>query len=202
MSPASQPTLSLAHGLAFEDLYRRPGLERIDRAFDAFLAAAEAPLHARYVAARSAPDALEYKAEAELLIAVAPHFDRFVAGLFGIEDEWRRLVRSHHDLEPLFRVKRKFVQRRAMLKIKADEALGLDGAALEADIARRLGGTFEELAFARRVLEWQADEAGHAEDLAAAERFAAWAAHTAEGRRKYKGGVLFKPPQRVEPMNL
>ena len=202
MSPAPQPTLALAHGLAFEDLYRRAGLERIDAEFDAFLAAADAALHARYGAARRDPASLEYKAEAELLIAVAPHFDRFVANLFGIEEEWQRLVRSHHDLEPLFRVKRKFVQRRAMLKIKADEALGLDGPALEADVAGRLGGAFDEIAFARRVLEWQADEPNHADDLAAAERFAAWAAHTAEGRRRYKGGVLFKPPQRVDPMKL
>jgi hypothetical protein len=124
---------------------------------------------------------------------VAPHLDRFVAQLFGIEPEWERLVDAHHELDPLFRVKRKFVQRRAMLKIKADEALGLDGRALEADITARLGGTFDELVFATRVLEWIADEPKHAEDLAAAERFAAWAAHTPEGQRRYRSGVLFKP---------
>src|SRR5688572_19655723 len=109
MSPAT-PSLSLAHGLAFEDLYRRPGLVRIDLAFDAHLAGADAELHVRYAAARADPASLAYKAEAELLIAVAPHFDRFVARLFGIEPEWERLVDSHHELDPLFRVKRKFVQ--------------------------------------------------------------------------------------------
>jgi hypothetical protein len=201
MLPAAQ-SLSLAHGLALEDLYRRPGLERIDAEFVRFLASADAALQERYAAARSEPASLEYKAEAELLIAVAPHLDRFVARLFSIEPQWEELKESHHELDPLFRVKRKFVQRRAMLKIKADEALGLDGPALEAEIAARLGGRFDELTFARRVLEWQADEPNHADDLAAAERFAAWAAHTPEGRRKYRGGVLFKPPQRVDPMNL
>jgi NADPH-dependent glutamate synthase beta subunit-like oxidoreductase/NAD(P)H-flavin reductase len=201
MSPAL-PSLTLAHGLAFEDLYRRPGLERIDTAFDAHLAAADSELHARYVAGRADPASLATKVEAELLIAVAPHLDRFVAQLFGIEPEWERLVDAHHELDPLFRVKRKFVQRRAMLKIKADEALGLDGRALEADITARLGGTFDELVFATRVLEWIANEPKHAEDLAAAERFAAWAAHTPEGQRRYRSGVLFKPPRRVDPMNL
>src|SRR5688572_28910955 len=159
MSPAPR-SLSLAHGLAFEDLYRRAGLERIDIEFARFLAAADADLHSRYAAARSAPASLEYKAEAELLIGVAPHLDRFVARLFGIEAEWETLKESHHELDPLFRVKRKFVQRRAMLKIKADEALGRHGLALEADIVERLGGgAFDELVFARRVLEWQANEA-------------------------------------------
>ncbi len=201
MSALSQPP-SLAFGLGFEDLYHRSGLERVDAEFVRSLEAADAPLAQRLHDARRAPDAFEYKVEAELLIAVAPHLDAFVAKLFRIEPEWKALVDAHHELAPLFRVKRKFVQRRAMLKIKADEAAGLDGAALEADVAARLGGRFEELEFARRVLEWLADESHHADDLAAAERFAAWAAHTPEGRRRYRGGVLFKPPQRVDPMNL
>src|SRR5690349_25135823 len=114
MSPPQSPTL--AYGLQFPDLYRREGLVRIDAAFDAALQGEDAALHARYRDARSDPSALEYKAEAELLIAVAPHLDRFMAGLFGIVPEWEQLVDAHHDLSPLFRVKRKFVQRRAMLK--------------------------------------------------------------------------------------
>jgi NADPH-dependent glutamate synthase beta subunit-like oxidoreductase/NAD(P)H-flavin reductase len=201
MSSTSQ-SLKLAFGLEFPDLYRRTGLDRLDQAFVAALGAADAALHDRFAAARAAPAALDYKAEAELLLAVAPHLDRFVARLFDIEEAWEDLHDSHHRLAPLFRVKRKFVQRRAMLKVKADEAEGLDGEALEAAVAARLGGTFDELAFANRVLEWIADETAHAEDLALAERFAAWAAHTAEGRRRYRAGVLFRPPQRVDPMSL
>ncbi|HYC37147.1 MAG TPA: FAD-dependent oxidoreductase [Usitatibacter sp.] len=200
MSSASP--LALAFGLRFQDLYTRDGLVSIDGHFTGALAAADAPLHARYLAARAAPQSLAYKEEAELLIGVAPHLDRFVAALFGIGDEWAELVEGHHRLAPLFRVKRKFVQRRAMLKVKADEAAGLDGEALLAEVSRRMGGRFDELAFAERVLEWVADEPAHAEDLAAAERFAAWAAHTPEGRHRFRDGVLFKPPQRVDPMHL
>jgi len=151
-------SLSLAFGLGFEDLYHRSGLERLDAQFVRFLEGADAALALRLQEARRAPDTLEYKAEAELLIAVAPHLDAFVAKLFGIEGEWATLVERHHELAPLFRVKRKFVQRRAMLKVKADEAATLDGPALEADIAARLGGRFDELEFARRVLAWLADE--------------------------------------------
>ena len=50
------------------------------------------------------------------------------------------LGHAHHRLAPLFRVKRKFVQRRAMLKIKADEAATLEGPALEADVAKLKAG--------------------------------------------------------------
>jgi NADPH-dependent glutamate synthase beta subunit-like oxidoreductase/NAD(P)H-flavin reductase len=199
---AAEPFLRLAFGLAFEDLYDPAGLARLDAAFSETLAAADAALHARWREARANPDALAYKAEAELLIEVAPHLDRFVARLFGIEEEWQALVQGHHRLAPLFRVKRKFVQRRAMLKIKSDEAERLDGAALEAEVAKLLGGAFDELAFAERVLAWLADETAHAAEIALAERFSAWAAHTAEGRRRHRGGVLFKPPQRVDPLHL
>src|SRR3954463_5049877 len=113
MSALSQPP-SLAFGLGFEDLYHRSGLERVDAEFVRSLEAADAPLAQRLHDARRAPDALEYKVEAELLIAVAPHLDAFVAKLFRIEPEWKALVDAHHELAPLFRVKRKFVQRRAM----------------------------------------------------------------------------------------
>jgi len=55
--------LKLAHGLAFEDLYRRAGLLRLDRHFLDFLAAAEPPLADRVAAARAAPGALAAKDE-------------------------------------------------------------------------------------------------------------------------------------------
>src|SRR5688572_26319791 len=194
--------LSLAFGLRFEDLYAREGLERVDRAFIDALRARDDGLAERLLAARAAPESMAYKDEADLLLEAAPDLDRFIARLFGIEAQWEDLVDGHHRLAPLFRVKRKFVQRRAMLKIKADEAATLDGAALEHEVARRLGGAFDELAFANAVLEWQADEPSHAEDLVAAERLAAWAAHTPEGRRRFADGVLFRPPQRVDPMHL
>src|SRR4051812_40489397 len=199
---SASPALALGSGLAFEDLYRREGLQRIDHAFYGHLRESDAQLHQRYDDARKRHADLPYKEEADLLIAVGPHLDRFIATLFGIEEEWAELVESHHRLAPLFRVKRKFVQRRAMLKVKADEAATLDGPALESQVAARLGGRFEELAFAERVLEWLADEKAHTDDLSLAERFAAWAAHTAEGRWRFRDGVLFKPPQRVDPLHL
>src|SRR5438046_445039 len=65
-----------------------------------------------------------------------------------------------------------------------------------------LDASFDELKFAQAVLAWQADEPAHAAQLDVAERFAAWAAHTTEGRWQHRDGVLFKPPQRVDPMNL
>src|SRR6185436_5369496 len=200
--PSSMHDLSLAFVLRFEDLYERQGLEELDARFLARLREADAAAADRLIAARADPTSLAVRDEAEMLIAIAPHLDRFIAELFGIVEEWEDLVDGHHRLAPLFRVKRKFVQRRAMLKIKADEAAALDGPALEAQVVALLGSPFDELRFAESVLAWMADEANHAAELSLAERFAAWAAHTSEGRLAHRDGVLFKPPQRVDPMNL
>ncbi len=201
-SENDSPALSLSFGFRFEDLYDAGGLARLDARFLSTLEAADPGVSARLLAARASPESLATKEEAELLLAVSPILDDFIAELFGIVPEVDRLVAAHTETEPIFRVKRKFVQRRAMLKIKADEAAAFDGPRLEAELAAKLGGRFEELAFSRAVLEWQADEAANAEALSLAERFCAWAAHTAEGRRRHRAGVLFKPPQKVEPLAL
>jgi NADPH-dependent glutamate synthase beta subunit-like oxidoreductase/NAD(P)H-flavin reductase len=202
MNAAAPAPLRLAFDLAFEDLHGRDGLVKVDGAFVDWVRRADAALADKLVELRASQEGLAYKAEADFLISLAPHLDAFVAHLFAIETEWDALNRAHHRLAPLYRVKRKFVQRRAMLKIKADAAEALDGPALEREVAALLGGAFDELAFAEAILAWQADEKAHGSELDLAERFSAWAAHTAEGRRRYRHGVLFKPPQRVDPMNL
>src|SRR6187399_74712 len=58
----------LTHGLSFNDLYDRDGLGRLDAAFAAWLQGIDAGLHARLMAARTAPDALAPKDESNLLI--------------------------------------------------------------------------------------------------------------------------------------
>jgi NADPH-dependent glutamate synthase beta subunit-like oxidoreductase/NAD(P)H-flavin reductase len=180
--------LRLRFDILFEDLYTREGLVRLDAAFLQFLAEADAGLRARLDAGRGAPP--QGKDESELLIALAPHAEDFLARLFGIEAEVQALAARHHELAPLYSVKRLFVQRRALHKVKPEDAKP-DG--------------FEfttELDFARRVAGWQKDEAAHAQELEAAARYAAWAATTPEGRAKHKAGVLFKAPHKLDFMRL
>jgi NADPH-dependent glutamate synthase beta subunit-like oxidoreductase/NAD(P)H-flavin reductase len=93
-----------------------------------------------------------------------------------------------------------------MNKYKADEAAGFDAdrlrAQLEVLIGEPLAGLSGELAFARRVGEWGADEAAHAQEIDLALRYAAWAAHTREGRALHRKGVLFKAPHKLDFMRL
>ena len=131
--------LSLAFDLRFADLYSVEGARTIDRRFGEHLRAADVALAERLDAARAAPDALNRKDEAALLIDVAPHLEDFLAKLFGVEAEVRALEARHHESAPLFAVRRQFVQRKAMNAHKADIAAAFDGASLRGQLDRLLG---------------------------------------------------------------
>src|SRR6185369_2447728 len=125
---------------------------RLDRAFLDHLREGDAALAERLIAGRTDPSALPAKAESELLIAIGPHLEDFLADLFDIESDVRTLEAEHHRWAPLFAVKRTFVQRKSMNAHKAEEAGTFDGAALRRDVEARIGaplsGKEGELAFA------------------------------------------------------
>ncbi|HZP91747.1 MAG TPA: FAD-dependent oxidoreductase [Burkholderiales bacterium] len=195
---AARAQLELGFGFGFHDLYSTDGLRRLDSAFLDALGGADAALRARLEAGRADPAALARKAESELLIALGPHLEDFCARLFGIEAEVRALAARHRTLAPVYACKRQFVQRKAMTAFRPEQAAGFDGAALEARLVGWFSEPFSELAFARHVQRWQEDEAGQAERLDTAMRYAAWAAHTPAGRERHRAGVLFKTPHKLD----
>ncbi len=188
----------LGFGFSFAELAEREGLVRLDRLFLEGLAAEDAALHARLMAARAAPDALAVKDESELVVALGPHLDGFVAALFGIEAETLALALETHALDPIHACKRLFVQRQAVKKYP--DPAGFDGAALRAALEAVIGGALTEAVFAERVTAWEA--AGDAEVLDVAMRYAAWATLTSAGRAAHAGGTLFRVPHRVDPQHL
>src|SRR5512134_1716720 len=164
--------MALAFGIRFSDLYERDGLLRVDAAFLGFLGEIDAALRERLISARQKiPSG---KDESDLLVALAPHVEDFLARLFGIEAQARELAGRHNELAPLYSVKRLFVQRRAMHKVKPEDA-------------RPDGFNFTtELDFARQVTAWLKDEAAHQGELETAARYAAWATSTPEGKAKHR----------------
>jgi NADPH-dependent glutamate synthase beta subunit-like oxidoreductase/NAD(P)H-flavin reductase len=191
-----------ASGLEFRDLYEHDGLQKVDALFLERLQPVDPALQEALLLARANPDALAPKQESELLIALAPHVDDYVAWLFGIEAEVAALSARHHELTPIFSVKRNFVQRKAMHKVKAPEAEAIDGPALAQKLEALFGEPLAELSFARHVAAWQQDEAANHDALDAALQYAAWAALSAAGREKHRGGVLFKAPHKLDPLHL
>src|SRR6266481_9139322 len=189
--------LALKHGLEFDDLYRRDGLARIDALFVEHLRAGDVDLHNRLLTGRRDPGALEAKAESELIIDLAPHLEDFIGELFAIAPELRALQARHHELAPIYAVKRLFVQRRAVKGVTAEQAEALDGPALAAALEAKFGESLTELSFATHVARWLEDEATHQDALDLAQRYAAWATLSPAGRKTHRRGVLFKVPHRL-----
>src|ERR1700746_2619187 len=202
--------LVLAHGLSFADLYDRKGLVRLDQAFVAFLAETDVVLHERLMTARLEPGAIERQTESDLLVDLAPHLEDFIGDLFGITGDVRALQARHHALAPLYSVKRLFVQRRAIKGVKETDAEALDGPGLARELDHLMSATpDEEIAipacerrYAEHVTAWLDEETAKAEALATAQRYAAWATLSEEGRRKHRRGVLFKVPHRLDMQHL
>jgi NADPH-dependent glutamate synthase beta subunit-like oxidoreductase/NAD(P)H-flavin reductase len=199
--------LELGFDLRFADLYDDAGLHKVDAAFLAELAAVDAALHARLAAARRGQPTPDARAHSQLLLDLAPHVDDFIGSLFGVRAEIAKLAEQHHRLAPLYEIKRQFVQRSAAKGFNETTAGALDGDGLRAALAGRIGaapddGAAFELAFARQVQAWQADEAAHAAELDLALKYAAWALYTEAGRRRHHKGLLFKVPAKVDALHL
>jgi NADPH-dependent glutamate synthase beta subunit-like oxidoreductase/NAD(P)H-flavin reductase len=185
-------------GTLFADLATRDGLVRLDKRFLHELQAADAELYGRLLAARAMPDALDSKAESDLIVALGPQLESFVAGMFGIAAEIDALAAETHRLDPIHACKRLFVQRRAV-KTYADPS-GFDGAALRATLEAAMGEALSEGRFASHVEQWERNQ--RAGELDVAMRYAAWATLTEAGRALHRGGTLFRVPHKIDPQHL
>ena len=205
-------------GIKFEDLYKREGLSKVDAAFVADLAAANADVHNRFVAARNNPEALLPKDHSNLLIEVAPYVEDYLGKLFGIENDVKAMQAAHHELGAIYTVKRLFVQRQAAKKIKPEEAATLDGEALAKELEKQFSvhpkdllswakhgsrnGTAFEHAYAANVAMWLEHQETYAAALDLAARYGAWALYSEAGKHKHLIGVLFKQPKKLDFQNL
>jgi NADPH-dependent glutamate synthase beta subunit-like oxidoreductase/NAD(P)H-flavin reductase len=198
------PTLELAFGFSFSDLYRHEGLARIDARFAKTLAAAAPELAERLKAARSDPDDLKPINESRLLLDLAPHLDAFLGELFGIKEALSALAERHAGDATLLECKRLFVQRRAARKLRPEEAATIDGPALEKELAKQgsLSLPLGDRAFAECVMGWLNDEAECTEQIDLATRYAAWAIHSEEGRKRWQDSILFRRPEKTDPFHL
>jgi NADPH-dependent glutamate synthase beta subunit-like oxidoreductase/NAD(P)H-flavin reductase len=195
--------IQLGFGLRIEDLYNNAFLPKLDALFLMELEASEPTLAQRLLEVRSNPSALDRRQSSDLILEIVPYFEDFIGNLFLISREIGEVQARHTGLAPIYAVKRKFVQRhKAVVTITAAQAAEFDAASLAADMAKALGEPLNEMSFARKVQQWMTDEVAHAEALAVAGRYAAWALLTPQGRAKHKSGVLFKKPHNLEPMHL
>ena len=197
---------SLSHGLGFTDLYDREGLVRLDAAFVGWLKESHVEAHARLMAARAAPDALADKDESNLLIELARPLEDFLGALFGVAAEAAELRARHNKLAPVFDCKRLFVQRYVTRAIKADAAAALDGdeglgrgrpAGTARGRAGRVGTRLRD-SRARHRSAPSSRSTAPTPEIEALTRYAAWALHSPEGKKRHRDGPLFKVPHKLD----
>ena len=194
--------LTLRFGFSFEDLYRREGLVRLDAVFLEQLRASNGDLHTSLIEARLNPEALAAKKQSDLIIEVAPHLEDFVGELFRIESAVKSLQARHDVLAPIYAFKRKFVQKKAISGVTREQASEIDGLALAAELEMLFSEPLTEQSFFEHVSRWLDDEAEHASQLQTAAQFAAWASLSPAGIAKYRHGVLFRVPHKLDPAHL
>ncbi|MFL6350816.1 MAG: FAD-dependent oxidoreductase [Bryobacteraceae bacterium] len=194
--------LSLPYGLDFEDLYEREGLVKLDAVFLDQLSESAPWLHARLMEARQQPAALDRKQNSELIVELAPYLEDFIGHLFGIQAELREMQFRHAELAPIYSVKRRFVQRKALTGYTVERAMAINGLAVAAELEALMQEPLTEASFAKHVARWLEAEPEHAQHLQLAAQYAAWATLTPEGKARHGHGVLFKVPHKLDPYHL
>ena len=201
-STPAYPSLALAFGFSFSDLYDRPALARLDSTFLSWLGERNPDLSERLVAARRDHADIPRKQASELILEAGPYLEDFIAELFGITAELRQLQEAHSQYASLFSVKRRFVFKKAASGMTKEKADAINGFGLQTELEKQFGEPVTEESYSRHVFTWLEDEAAHAEQLRMAADYAAWAAFSTEGRRLHQGDVLFKLPHKLDPLHL
>ncbi len=199
---ATSDQLNLAFGFSFEDLYAREGLVRLDAQFLEYLQGLDAELATRLTEARAKPDALDRKQQSVLIVDVAPHVENFIGELFGIREAFATSQKRHQKLDAFQTVKRKFLQRKALSRVKPEDAADLNGDALAAELSNYMGGPVSEENYVEHVAKWLDDAEAHESHLETAAKYAQWATLTEAGHHKHRHGSLFKFAQKLDMEHL
>jgi NADPH-dependent glutamate synthase beta subunit-like oxidoreductase/NAD(P)H-flavin reductase len=128
--PAEPSTLTLGvPGFTYADLYRPERLRDLHDVFLREVGEADADLRRRWDEYRAAPDARGSAPEVSLLyVRMAPYLSRFLARMFRIEEEVRRLAAATAEQDVLFRFKADFMRRRVLPLLKSGQAVAVTDA--------------------------------------------------------------------------
>src|SRR5579884_2210641 len=201
MIATSQET-QFPFGLTFPDLYDREGLVRLDQAFLNELKATDVVLFNRVMEARAGAGPQGRKEQSELILDLAPHLEDFLADLFGIQPEIRKLRERQDELAAMYTVKRRFIHKKALTGMNEEKVAGINGPELGRELEAIFGEPLTDESFSAHVSKWMEAEPEHAEQIRRAAQYAAWATLSPQGRAAHHGTRLFKAPSKIDPYNL
>jgi NADPH-dependent glutamate synthase beta subunit-like oxidoreductase/NAD(P)H-flavin reductase len=138
-TPATSKTQTLKinlRGYSYEDLYNPFKLKELTDIFYQGVEADDPELYASFKAyAEAKGEGWDPVQTSSILVRMGPYLSRFIAKMFGVEDERARVAAWTADEMTVQKIKRDFVMRRAVKKVKQDDAAVLDLKAIEGDVA-------------------------------------------------------------------
>ncbi|GAO35977.1 pyridine nucleotide-disulfide oxidoreductase [Sulfuricella sp. T08] len=193
--------------LAFPDLFRLEGLQRLDEAFLHRIHEHDADTHARLLHYRHAERPFAPLQISKLLLDCAPLLEAFIAELFAIGEEVvaLRMQALSHDI--VLNFKKLFVQKRARKRVFkkdvtepfAELDAWLSGELQKAGLSEDADRELAVARFADVLLRDEAAQAGVIEQLA---RWCVLAISDVQGQATVRGWTSFKLPQGVDHQHL
>ncbi len=201
MSKASNIPLEInLDGIEYRDLFEVDGLERLDGLFLERLQAFDVKLHQQLLAYRKQSVQLAPVKVSELLLAVAPVAEAFIAELFGIEQELAasREQTRVHDVVMAF--KKTFVLREARRYRKDMGPSFAERDAWLDEALERVDPRCEdrELAIARFGMDLLQNKEANGEAIEHLVQWCVLAMTTPDGQAAVKDWTSFKLPQRLD----
>jgi NADPH-dependent glutamate synthase beta subunit-like oxidoreductase/NAD(P)H-flavin reductase len=199
MSQVSGPDTTLGlDGFTFADLHRPARLRDLYARFVEQVKSTEPELWAQWEQYREIPDSLGPIARSNLIVAMAPHVNRFVSALFSVGPDVEALIAQTRAYDILFRFKIDFVRRRALPLLKAGahvEATVEDHALIERVTAGSSDPEMTLAAYGCSLLDREAtDKAGSAAEVESLKRWCAAHVHD----RRFKEWVVFRFPENLD----
>ena len=124
------------------------------------------------------------------------------ANCSGFPRALRALQAKHHSLAPIYALKRRFVQKKAISGVTKEQASAINGLAVAAELEALFNEPLTEASFVEHVSRWLDAETEHESQLKLAAQYAAWAALCPAGIEKHHRGVLFRVPHKLEMTHL
>ncbi|MEN9849124.1 MAG: hypothetical protein RL368_1864, partial [Pseudomonadota bacterium] len=188
---------------AFSAHFQAQNLAELDQKFLTYLNDHDPLLNLSLIAYRHAPESLTALQISELLLAIAPVLENFIAEIFGIQTELQNAQAARHAELPILEFKKWFVQRRARRRLNQAESFE-SFAELNSWLNSQLQNAApdRELAVANLGKRYLATAADYPEQIEKLTRWCVRALTAPEGKLAVKSWISFKLPQQTQHENL
>lgn len=185
----------------FNSIYTVEGLALHDQKFVAILQQESPDLWWQLQAFRAGD--LPSHEQSQVMLALAPFLEQYIASQLGIEAELEALAASLLSHDPLFAFKKRFIASRVKKRLRDTQALD-DFSHLDQQLLKQMGDAAQhpdrELATAKCALVWIETQQNDA--LALLEAWCVQAIATPQGRAATDHWVSLRLPKRVDPLQL